>query len=491
MDLRRLVGLCCLVLLAACASKDGPRPVPGSTYWIGQPTQGKDTELFLKIFTNPTECAAAFDNDTVPECEPQVDRATGEVRLSFQTLDKSTMTPYPLPLEQDQVQVAQNKRPIKEGARSGYQLGQHGERRWGQLFILLIDGSGSMYDNHNEQITKVYRALLNPSVMDSFFPKDVQTGVILLRFTSTVKGLDGGAPVVIENKRQYQQMVKSYLMSNERGFTHLYDAIDYAINPLMEEKNVKDWLAIHKAEPTIVALTDGFNNEAGGDVCSDNAPRLQRLLEDVEVARSQPLGLRPTIFTVGIGRPINPGFDEVPRGRVSPRALCGRFQNEIINGYLERMGIDNVSLKWIAKRGGGTSFAKRNPKGLAEVFEKAAAVRYSWYTVHYKVDPFYHRQKFETRIRLTAFANAEASVDIYPSGWLDAPTGQRGDGQRWAAESSMRQTFALGMPLLGGLVLIAFFGPASFNARRAVFRRKHGSAPGTAPPPSAPSSEQS
>jgi len=37
------------------------------------------------------------------------------------------------------------------------------------------------------------------------------------------------------------------------------------------------------------------------------------------------------------------------------------------------------------------------------------------------------------------------------------------------------------MPLLGGLIVIAFWGPAGFNARRAVFRRMRGKAPPPAP----------
>jgi hypothetical protein len=469
------------ILLGSCASSDGPRPIEGSTYWIGEPKQGKDTELFLKVFTSRQDCMAFFGSEpearaSVDECVPVVDRSTGTVRLAVQTLEKSSMQPYYLPLGQDHIQVSHNKRPVREGAKSGYQLTQQGPRRAGQLFILLIDGSASMYDNDAAGMTKLYKALLNPKVKDAFFPEGGQTAVVPLRFTSTVKALDGGKPVVIESKKQYDQYIKDHLFSYDRGWTHFYSSVAYAVGPLMEEKAIKDWLAIHKAEPTVVALTDGFHNQSGADTCETNVPRLQALLEELEIARSQPLGLRPSVFTVGLGKAFFSNLPEIPKGRVTPRDLCGKYRDAVINGYLEMAGVDNNSLRWIAERGGGQAFVKNNAAGLAEVFEAAAAVRYAWYSVSYKVDPFYHRQKFETRIRVTSFANADATIEIFPSGWLDAPTGERPPGERWTRPTPLRSTFALAMPILGGLVLVAFLGPAGFNARRAVFRRARGKA---------------
>ncbi len=482
--LRLLAVALGLVLSISCASSDGPRPVEGSTYWIGEPTQGKGNELYLKVFTNREECRTTFDDETADDCVPVVDRATGQVRLSFQTLNRSDMIPYYLPLKQEHIQVGHNKRPIREGQKSGFELQQHGERRAGQLFILLLDGSSSMYDNEAELMTKLYRALLNPKVKDAFYPDDAQTGVVLLRFTGTVKGIDGGPPKVLESKRQYEEEIKNHLFSYDRGWTHFYEAVDFAVGPLMEAQSVKDWLAIHTAEPTIVALTDGFNNHTSSDTCATNVPRLQNTLEGIEVARNLPLGLRPTIFTIGLGRGLFNNLEEIPRGRVTARDLCGKHADSVINGYLEGAGIDNNSLRWIAERGGGASYVRNNTAGLAEVFQSAAAMRYQWYTVSYKVDPFYHRQKFETRIRLTSYANAEVNLEVFPSGWLDAPTGERPSGSRWTSAAPMRRTFGLVVPLLGGLVLIAFAGPAGFNARRAVFRRQRGKAPPAGPPPS-------
>lgn len=477
----RAVVTAAVILAGSCASTEGPFPVRGSTYWIGEPVQGKDPDMFLKVFTSREECAAAFDEETADDCMPMVDRATGQVRLSFQTLDRETMLPYPLPLGADDIQVLHNKRPVREGSKSGVELAQNGPRRSSQLFILLIDGSASMYENDAEGMTKLYKALLNPKVKAAFFPDGVQTGVVPLRFSQTVKGLDGGPPVVIENPRQYEQYVKDYLFSYDRGWTHFYEAVDYSLRELLEEKTVADWLLINRGEPTIVALTDGFTNHSGADTCATNVPRLQHTLEELEIARDLALGKRPTVFTVGLGKALFSNLEEIPPGAVTARALCGKYADHIVSGYLEMAGVDNNSLRWIAERGGGASFIRNNAAGLAEVFQEAAAMRYGWYTVSYKVDPFYHRQKFESSIRVTSYARAEATVEIFPSGWIDAPTGTRAPGERWTSPTSLRSTFSLAMPLLGGLIIVAFWGPAGFNARRAVFRRVRGKAPPQAP----------
>lgn len=483
-----LLLLAAMFLVAGCANnEEGPFPIPDSTYWISAPEQGKKTEITLKVYTSAEQCRAAFGADAVADCTPRVDRSTGQVRLAFETIDKETGTSYPLPLQQEHVRVSHNKSPVETGAKSGFQLIQHGEKRWSQLFIVLIDGSGSMYDNDEQQLKKVWTALNDKKVKDAFFPSGVQNGVVLLRFTSKVESLDGGPIRVLQGKKAYDTMIQS--LRGPRGFTHLYDAVGFAADKLIEEPEIKKWLQINdRAEPTIVALTDGFNNQAGSDRCGDNAPRLQRLLEDIEVARNKPLGQRPTIYTIGLGKAYRQ-FGDVPLGRVSERDLCGKYSDYLINGQLETVGIDNPSLKWIAARGGGQSFVKNNAAGLAEVFQEAASKRYEWYEVRYRVDPFYHRQAFETRIQLTSYANAVVTQQVFPGAWLDGPTPKRAEGSVWSEPQGMRATFGLVMPIFGGLMLIAFFGPAGYNARRAVFRRERGSAPPPAPGAAPPQGE--
>jgi len=409
-------------------------------------------------------------------------------------VDKVTADPLMLPLEQDQIQVAHMGRGV-----SNFQLIPHNPQPVPQLFILLIDGSGSMHQPTTETgpVMKVYNALMDKRVIEGFFPKksQVQRGVTLLKFTDKVYGFDGGAPRVITSRKEYKKTVQNYMLGGPRGWTYLYKAVQYTVTEMLVLPQIQNWLEMNVAEPTVVALTDGFNNEQSSDSCATNAPRLKNTLEIISAARNAPLGLRPTLYTVGLGKPINPSF-EVPKGSLTPSAgkLCGRYKDSVINAGLERLGIDNPSMAWMAAVGGGTSFSRNSHKGLAKVFVAAAAERYEWYEVYYAVDGFYHRRSFKTQIQLRAFAKGSGTVEIFPSGWFDAPTGSRAEGDKWVQPAPYRNTFAFLLPFLSVLMLISFWGPASFNARRAVFRRSiasvgQPSAPAAAPAEAAPPPE--
>ena len=348
--MRPRCGLVALGLLAvACINPEkSPQPVENSTYRIGEVVQDPENELDLQILRNRTECRVAVGPAETDDCIPQVNRQNGEVRLSFRMREPRTGDSHALALHKDLVQVKHMGSPV--GAQPGQlvELNPRGPMRTGQLFIVLIDGSGSMYDNDAAGLTKVYNALKDPSVIDAFYPGDVPTGVVLLRFTKEVQGLDGLKPVVLDTRKRYKEML-AYINGGPRGFTHLYDAVTYAVGDMMEEKSIEEWRTVNTAEPTIIALTDGFNNERGDDNCSTNAPRLQAVLENISTARQKAsFQDRPTLFTVGLGRALRKGF-VVPADTqtVRPAALCGRYANSVINAGIERMGIDNASLAWI------------------------------------------------------------------------------------------------------------------------------------------------
>ncbi|MCO4747505.1 MAG: VWA domain-containing protein [Proteobacteria bacterium] len=484
---RLLLGL--ILMVGACESaEDGSVPIENSTYRMGQVEQLEDNELELEMFRTREECRAAVGPADEDACIPQVDRQNGEVRLSFRMRRKRTGDLHPLSLDKDVVQVSHMGSVVGVGARQAVELEAMGEQRAGQLFIVLIDGSGSMYENDSAALGKVYSALKNKDVLDAFFPGTVDTGVVLLRFTKTVKGLDGGPPRVLNTRSEYKQMLE-YIASSERGFTHLYDAVTYSMGPLMAEPAIEEWKTIHDAEPTIIALTDGFNNEKGSDSCATNAPRLQTVLENISMARQQSsFQDRPTLYTVGLGRRLWPNF-VVPEegGKVRPKVLCGQYADSMINGSLERIGIDNASLSWMALAGGGESFVKNNDRGLAEVFKAAAAVRYGWFQLRYKVDGFHHRRSFETKVKLLAFARSGATTTFHPSAWLDGPSVVAEDA-RWRTPLGAGATMGPLMTVLGMLVLLHFMGPAGFNARRAMFRRAKKTGAAEAPPaePTAP-----
>ena len=152
--------------------------------------------------------------------------------------------------------------------------------------------------------------------------------------------------------------------------------------------------------------------------------------------------------------------------------LCGEMKQRPISNNLELEGIDNASLAWMAAVGGGVSYTKNNYRGLAEVFQAAASERFSWYQLVYNTQWFYHRRQFSTKLRLRNFAKAGATVEFYPSGWLDTPAGDDGDESMSVKRSSGWGATTLTMGWLGLLTFIFYLVPAGFNARRAVFRRR-------------------
>ena len=147
--------------------------------------------------------------------------------------------------------------------------------------------------------------------------------------------------------------VSSRPFSREVDTPTFTTALSFAALDLLKREVVRDWMEENEAQPTIIALTDGFNNEKADDVCSDNANRLQRLVQTIRRVRNDPevdIRYRPLIYTVGLGTPILPRF-RLPRenrAEVSSGRLCSRNREVLIDGNLENRGIDNASLSWIA-----------------------------------------------------------------------------------------------------------------------------------------------
>ena len=145
------------------------------------------------------------------------------------------------------------------------------------------------------------------------------------------------------------------------------------------------------------------------------------------------------------------------------------------------------------------SYVKQRRDGLGDAFRAAAAKRYSWFEVRYRVDPFYLRRAFTSRLRLRAGATAEASVKIHPSGWLDAPPGRIGE-DGWVVHQSFGQAAVVLIPVMSVLVGLGFLAPILYNVRRAVFGRARPrsggaaatvAASGSVPPPPPPPPPQS
>lgn len=484
--IRRLLPLAMGLFLAACSGD--LIPVRGTTVRVSKPVVAQGTELELRIFTTPDNCGRLKPADK-PLCLPWVDRASGEVHLAFQFFLGSD--PWPMPVSKEHMQIAHQGSIIQEGQnKQSFDIIPHDPMRSPQLFVILIDGSSSMnYPIKNPRIERVREALVLKEVVEAFFPEEIRTGVVVLEFIGREIIPLGGSVKVIEDPKEYRKLVRKELRPGT-GFTYLYDAIRYVTGPLLtEEKSVKDFLANSQASPTVIALTDGFNNEFATDTCGDNAQRLELLLKHLKVVRGHDVDLRvrPSVYTVGLGRPFRPRF-KMPdrRDKVFPRDLCSqRLKDAVINGSLEEVGIDNASLLWIADAGGGTSYVKQDTDGLGEAFRAAAAARFSWFEARYRLDPFYLRRSFKTTLRLLSFADAEASVQVHPSAWLDAPPGLKGPNG-WTRPASLARVATLVMPFLGALVLLGFVSPALFNTRRILSGRLRPPSPPRRAPPAPP-----
>jgi len=458
--------------LVGCQTEEYPLPIAGSTYRIDKDVPAKGSEIRIDILTGWSECVNAKIEE-LDLCLPQVDRAAGETRLAFDLRDPVGGRPLLRSIDREQLTVTHDSKLIED-----FEVIPHDPQTGRQLFILLVDGSGSMYDNDGERAKKVYEALLNKSVVNGFFPSDgSKTGVVLLRFMGPeVHGLDGAPPRVIDNAAEYRKVIRQHLLQPTGGYTYLYKAIRYAMTELPAIKGISDFMALGN-EPTLIVLTDGFNNEAASDVCADNVSRLNETLEVIrEVRAGQGPSAQMSVYSVGLGtrlpRKRQPPSKNRFKKNITSVELCGKYGDQRIDGHLEDYGIDDVSLEWIAEAGGGSSFVRKEPNGLAEVFQKAAAVRYRWYELRYRVPhSFFHRMSYEVRLSLSSFARAQTTVEIHPSAWMDAPGGVMVGGDGWTTKTPFRSTFALFMPILGLLVVLTFLGPAWFNARRAIFRR--------------------
>lgn len=474
---RALLAWCLLALSLLLGCDSDLTAIPGTTTRIGRPYNDKEgTELELKIFASLEDCLANVQPDDVDLCLPHVDRRSGQVRLGFQfRLDSDD---YPIPLTEENLRVVHKGRTVEDGPGMSVEVVPHDPIDANQLYILVIDGSSSMSEVNakgRSRMDRVRAALMKSDVRDAFFPKGgTKTGVVLLTFTSGDPVPVGGQLQVITDAETFRSKVKQELRVLS-GFTHLYHAVEYATGPLLQQEDVKLFIDLDQAAPTVIALTDGFNNLAGDDTCATNTERLERLLDHLTTARREveDIRKRPTVFTVGLGRPLRPNF-RLPEGRenkVRAVELCGkRNRDRRIDGDLERYGIDNASLEFMANRGGGFSYVKRDIDGLAEAFQAAAAQRYSWFEVRYHVDPFFLRRSFETRLRLLSYADAEAAVKIHPSAWLDAPPGLRLEDGRVISQP-YRHTATVLMPLLGLLISLGFIGAVTFNTHRILFGR--------------------
>ncbi|HCH66483.1 MAG TPA: hypothetical protein DFR83_27005 [Deltaproteobacteria bacterium] len=464
-----------LVCLAGCAS---PRflAIPGTTTRVALPQMESGKEYNLHILHEIGECdELGISEEDLHLCLPFVDRSSGEIRLSYALYNSETLSSMP---EHEELLSVEFQGTTVGNGSTGQEMTVIPHDPWtqsGTLYVLVIDGSGSMNERGGygglTRMQVVKQALKRQDVMDAFFGGDGQdNAVMLLQFTQGIPSPVGGAFVALKNRREYKAAVSKLHVLN--GYTHLFDAVSYATGPLLERDEVKQALSNGLRKPNVIVLTDGFNNEKPSDICGDNVDRLERLLEHLQDVQLTDLGTRPQVHTVGLGKPIRPGF-EVPYGNKPPRAvdLCGKRNIDTrIDGELEVRGIDNASLHYIARAGGGKAHIKRGRQGLAKAFLEAASPRYRWFEVRIRMDPFYLRRDFTVRLELMGVGSAASSIEVYPSAWLDAPPGRPlPDG--WHVADTYKRTLLVVVPVIALFVMLSYFASAIYNTRRLLFGR--------------------
>ena len=475
MGLQSGMVLAALVLTGCAPSNLVALPSTSTRVAAPQSANEGQQELVMHIFADREECMGTVDAKDVDFCTPFVDRATGQVRVAFQM--RVDGEKWAIPQLEDGIEIFHKKHEVKAGGMKDFEVFPHDPQRSPQLFVLLIDGSGSMAivddASGKTRMEKLKSALLDRDVVDAFFPSETSTAVVPLVFAGAGQPAPLGGKWVVPNKKEYRQLIRDQLQVGA-GYTYLYNAVDYATSTLLEQPEIRAAIDNKKMQPTLIALTDGFNNERPDDSCGSNAPRLEKLLKKLDaVRRGETVNItsRPVVYTVGLGVKAWRNL-QIPDGTdVRPRDLCRATADQMINGGVENRGVDNAALGWIARTGGGSSFVKRDAEGLAAAFKAAAAARYGWFEVRYKVDPYYLRRTFETKVRLTSLFRTEATIQFYPSGWFDAPPGEAAaDG--WTRPPSFLKSLALVMPALALFATLGYLPSAWFNIKRALFSRR-------------------
>ena len=181
---------------------------------------------------------------------------------------------------------------------------------------------------------------MSRSVVERFFSSD-KNRVLVLSFAQNVSamGKSGKEFELIDSPARYQQVIRG--LRADGNWTHLYDAVGYAATGALERPEVEQFLRDEKALPTVIALTDGFDNQNSKEACGDNAAPLSKLLTNLRRKRSSASAevLAPVVYTVGLGKPALPDFPFVDPGlegeeakrakgqkmikRPTPAGLCG------------------------------------------------------------------------------------------------------------------------------------------------------------------------
>lgn len=469
-------------LLLACRPAE-VHPIPGSAFRIEPvPSTSKvQTDLSVYPFLEDGACRNALGAEREAEvglCTPFADRSEGLVRLAFQP--RIGEARFPMLLNHDSISVTHDRHP-----RQDFELIPHDPVPTDQLFILLLDATYSMgLIDHGDQVSrlgKVHLALETPAVLNAFFPPGLKTAVVPLMLRGGPNPIPLSPKVITRDKKEFVDALDN--LQAPTGFTPLYKAISNIFTGTMAHPDVESFLKSGTIQPTVIVLTDGFNDDAAPDKCKDNVDKINVLLAQLRELRKKATARdRPSVWTIGLGRAAWPTNYRRPLGNgpISVGDLCGTAGNaeRVINADLENFGVDNRGLTLIAVDGGGDAIITQSKAQVAKAFEDAAARRYAWFELRYKIDPFYLRRAWTTRITIESAGSPQAEVRFIPNPWLDTPPATI-DAKGQASIAPFSRTLGVVLPLLGAFISLSYLPAAMFNVRRAIFglvprRRKKG-----------------
>lgn len=479
------------LLLCALALAQAPEepeelphvPLAGSTWrmWTKPPVADALGQS-ITVFESENQCVGHLGGGgeaNAENCAPWIVPADRSIHLAFAVIG-SDANPVPLALSPLQFGVSMAADaapfPLREDQ---FKLVPHHPAETGNLVVLVIDRSGSMYETSRTRpkMEKVVQALLADTTIDGFFPegkKYASSKVILLTFQDRLTGV-GGEPLeqvaAIGDREAYAAAVDKLLDVPGEGWTHLYDAVGSVITEVLPSAMVGAE-AKHLGAPTVIVLTDGFNNVGPADTCGDNVEPLGKVLETV--AARQGAAKAATIYTVGFGAKLDPAFRvrKTMAKRPTGKELCGVHVGDRIDGGLEKDSIDNVSLEYIARAGNGGVLVSEQAEALAQFISQAGTRSYSWYELWIHMDPI-DQQRFRHRILLQLDVRyphpLSTNVSFFPGPYFDAPSGAPGpDGlSRPAGVAQATVDLLLG---LGGTFGLFLLGVGGYHFRRTVVR---------------------
>ena len=191
------------LLFGACADpKATPQPMENSAYRIGTPDPRDNSDAFVDILWTRKRCEQVFSNDSIydevafPEgheqridaCVPSVDRATGQVQMSFRLAQADNNNKLlMLPLEKKHIEVKHSERTV-----NSFEFEPYNPSQPDQLFILLIDHSASMTNKDGGDLTRMERVQEALKVNTKVFVND-KAAAAVFRFYSPGSGM---APVL-------------------------------------------------------------------------------------------------------------------------------------------------------------------------------------------------------------------------------------------------------------------------------------------------------